>query len=88
MQKAKSFLKAKSMYFLKTDGTDKVGKFVQIRDEDFALIEYFGMGQLEYILPRLIQDYGLNMDIDKLREKIEQAPYNKIIQLEDDVDRA
>lgn len=44
------------MYFIKTKGTDKVPDFVQIRDDDFALIEQIKFSSLEKKINNIFGD--------------------------------
>ena len=41
------------MYFIKTKGTEKVADFVQIRDENYALIEQIKLTALEKKLSKI-----------------------------------
>ncbi len=64
------------MFFLKTEGTDKIPSFVEIRDDDYTIIAHVAISKLE----KELQKMELKTSVDSLLEQIKKAPYGKIIQ--------
>jgi len=62
------------MYVLKTEGTDKIPDYIQIRDDSFALLTHFKSDNIKKGLKKL----GVEDDIDKIMETIEKLEYGKL----------
>lgn len=67
------------MYFIKTNGTDKVPDYVQVRDESFALVEHIKLSFLE----KKIKEFT-RKDMKKNVEKIFNSDYGTIIKIDVD----
>ncbi|MFC2104621.1 fructose-6-phosphate aldolase, partial [Bacteroidota bacterium] len=65
------------MYFLKTQGTDKIPDYVQIRDDNFVLLAHFKTNNSE----NQIKEFGLNDFKLKIEELIESAPFGILYEL-------
>ena len=65
------------MYFLKTQGTDKIPDYIQIRDDDFVLIAHFKTKNPD----NQIKKFGLDAYKDKIDELIEKAPFGILYRL-------
>lgn len=65
------------MYFLKTQGTDKIPDYIQIRDNDFVLIAHFKTNNPYY----QIKKFGLENYKQKIDELIEKAPFGILYRL-------
>lgn len=64
------------MYFIKTRGTEKVSDFVQIRDNNFALLDQIKFTSLDKKLKELFTD-----KCEAVKKIIIESEYEKIIQL-------
>jgi len=65
------------MYFIKTKGTAKIPDYVQIRDNNFALIEHITLNK--------INDFINNSDFNdkqKIKDMLADAPFGKIIKID------
>lgn len=65
------------MYFIKTKGTAKIPDYVQIRDNNFALIEHITLNK--------INDFINNSDFNdkqKIKDILADAPFGKIIKID------
>jgi len=65
------------MYFLKTQGTDKIPDYVQIRDDNFVLLAHFKTNNPE----NQIKKYGLEDYKQKIKELIESAPFGILYEI-------
>jgi len=65
------------MYFLKTQGTDKIPDYVQIRDDNFVLLAHFKTNNPE----NQIKKYGLDDFTEKIQELINTAPFGMLYEL-------
>ena len=65
------------MYFIKTKGTNKVPDFVQIRDENYALIEQIKISSLEKDIKKIF-----NKNINYIFNLIKNAEYEKLTKIE------
>jgi hypothetical protein len=59
------------MYVLKTEGTDKIPDYIQIRDDSFALITHFKADNISKMLEKI----GYKENIDSLTKMIENLEY-------------
>ena len=66
------------IYILKIKGTNKIPDFVQIRDKDMSLIAYFRLDQIS----TGIKKSNIRFDLKALENKIQEAPFGKIQELE------
>ncbi len=64
------------MIFVKTKGTDKVPDYVQIRDDNFALIEIIKISYIDKKIKELFPEKA-----QKIIEKIKSAEIGKIIKV-------
>ncbi len=62
------------MYILKIQGTTQIPDYIQIRDDDFTLIEYFRSKNIDKIIERL----GLKHKQKEIIETINNVPYAKL----------
>ncbi len=65
------------MYLLKTKGTTKIPDYVQVRDNNFALINHITLNK--------INEYIDTLDIDnkqKIKDIIKKYPFGKIIKID------
>jgi hypothetical protein len=65
------------MYFIKTKGTAKIPDYVQIRGNNFALIEHITLNK--------INDFINNSDFNdkqKIKDMLADAPFGKIIKID------
>jgi len=62
------------MYVLKTEGTDKIPDYVQIRDDSFSLITHFKIDNIEKTLKKI----GYDKYIISVTEIIKNLPYGKL----------
>ena len=69
------------MYILKTDTSNTVTEYLQLRDKDFALVEYIKLSMLSKVIEQWIKKYNFETPAGQLVEKITQAPYNKIVKI-------
>lgn len=65
------------MYFLKTQGTDKIPDYVQIRDDHFVLLAHFKTNHPE----NQIKKFGLSSYEQKIKELIETSPFGILYKL-------
>ncbi|MGM0407414.1 MAG: fructose-6-phosphate aldolase [Bacteroidota bacterium] len=65
------------MYFLKTQGTDKIPDYIQIRDDDFVLVAHFKTNNPD----NQIKKFGLDAYKDKIDELIKMAPFGILYKL-------
>lgn len=65
------------MYLIKTKGTGKVSDYIQLRDENFALISYFKEEKLALNIRKLDKD----IDLLILSEKVKKSDYGKLIKV-------
>lgn len=65
------------MYFLKTQGTDKIPDYIQIRDDNFVLLAHFKTNNPENQIKR----FGLNTYKQEIDRLIETAPYGILYEL-------
>ncbi len=59
-----------AFYFLKTEKTSKIPDYIQVRDENFVLISYFTVKNIEKGLTKLNYNFPLNLisDLETLPE--------------------
>ncbi|MEA2106881.1 MAG: fructose-6-phosphate aldolase [Bacteroidota bacterium] len=62
------------MYFLKTEGTDKIPDYVQIRDDHFVLIAHFRTANPK----NQIKKFGLQAFKERIEELIKEAPFGTL----------
>ncbi len=65
------------MYFLKTQGTDKIPDYVQIRDDNFVLLAHFRTNNPD----NQIKKFGLDDYKEKIQGLIKQAPFGILYKL-------
>ena len=65
------------MYFLKTQGTDKIPDYIQIRDDNFVLLAHFKTNNPD----NQIKKYGLDNYKLKIKSLIEKAPFGILYKL-------
>ena len=65
------------MYFLKTQGTDKIPDYVQIRDDHFVLLAHFKTNNPE----NQIKKYDLEKYKQEIIKLIETAPFGILYEL-------
>ncbi|HAF30469.1 MAG TPA: fructose-6-phosphate aldolase [Bacteroidales bacterium] len=65
------------MYFLKTQGTDKIPDYVQIRDDRFVLLAHFKTSNPENQIKR----FGLEKYEKEIQNLIETAPFGILYEL-------
>jgi hypothetical protein len=65
------------MYFLKTQGTDKIPDYVQIRDDNFVLLAHFKTNHPE----NQIMKFGLGKYEPKIKRLIETSPFGILYKL-------
>jgi len=65
------------MYFLKTQGTDKIPDYIQIRDDQFVLLAHFKTSNPE----NQIKKFGLEKHKQEIQKLIEIAPYGILYEL-------
>ena len=66
------------MYIIKIKGTNKIPDYIQIRDEKFTLLAYFRADRPDIALKKA----GLQEQIPKIKEIIEELPFGKMKKLE------
>lgn len=66
------------MYILKTKGTARIPDYIQIRDNDFILINHFKVANTKTI----IKKHQLQVDENKLLAIIKDLPYGKLKKIE------
>ncbi len=69
------------MYFLKTKGSNTVTEYFQLRDEDFALVEYFKLSLVPKMAKSIIEKYGLQTAEKDFVDLVGQSEYNKLIRI-------
>jgi len=67
-----------NMYFLKIKGVNKMPDFIQVRDDDFTLVNYFKASNLGDI----IRFSNSNIKIEKIKEIIPKLEYGKIVKID------
>jgi len=65
------------MYFLKTEGTDKITDYIQIRDDNFVLIAHFKTKNPD----NQIKKFGLEELKKRIEELIQEAPFGTLYKL-------
>jgi len=65
------------MYFLKTQGTDKIPDYVQIRDDNFVLLAHFKTNNPD----NQIKKFGLEDYKQKIQNLIQTAPFGILYEL-------
>jgi hypothetical protein len=65
------------MFFIKTQGTDKVPDYVQIRDKNFALLEIVKISFLEKKIIELFPE-----NADEIVKTIQNSEAGKVIEIE------
>lgn len=65
------------MYFLKTQGTDKIPDFVQLRDDQFVLIAHFKTTNPEQSIKKL----GLEKYEKQIIKLIKEVPFGELYKL-------
>ncbi len=65
------------MYVIKVKGKEKIPDYIQLRDENFALIAYF---RADRPLKNL-EKYGLQDNEERFREILEKLPFGKLKEL-------
>lgn len=65
------------MYFLKTQGTDKIPDYVQIRDDNFVLLAHFKTNNPE----NLIKKHKLEKYKQEIIKLIKTAPFGILYEL-------
>ncbi len=65
------------MYFLKTQGTNRIPDYVQIRDNQFVLLAHFKTSNPD----NQIKKFGLEMHHDKIIELIKTVPFGILYEL-------
>ena len=66
-------------YLLKTKGTAKIPDYLQIRDEEFQLIEHCTVKKSAEVLLK----QGINLNEDDLLDFINKMPFGKLTPIED-----
>ena len=69
------------MYILKTGTSNTVTEYLQLRDSEFALVEYIKLSLLPKIINQWIEKYNLKTTAQQLTGKILSAPYNKLVKI-------
>ena len=67
------------MYFLKTQGTDKIPDYVQIRDNYFVLLAHFKTNNPN----NQIKKFGLEDYEDKILQLIDTTPFGILKKIEE-----
>ena len=65
------------MYFLKTQGTNKIPDYVQIRDDKFVLLAHFKITNPE----NQIKKFGLQDYTERIKSLICSAPFGILYEL-------
>ena len=65
------------MYVIKVKGKEKIPDYIQLRDENFALIAYFRADRPL----RNLDKYGLQDNEERFREILEKLPFGKLKEL-------
>lgn len=71
-------LEINEMYIIKVKGKAKIPDYIQIRDQDFALVAYF---RTDRPLKRM-DKFGLEGKDDELKDLIQSLPFGKLQKLE------
>ncbi len=67
------------MYLLKTKGTNKIPDYIQLRDDNFALIAHFRIANLKRTLEKLnIASQGKRIEL-----LIEETPFGVLKKIEE-----
>ena len=66
------------MYLLKIRGKSKIPDYIQIRDEDFTLIDYFRMDRPLKNLDKI----GLAGKEEYIKSLIDELPFGKLTKIE------
>ena len=69
------------MYILKTDSSTTVTEYLQLRDENFALSEYFKLSIFPKMAKNIIEKYNLQYTEQQLIKTVQDAPYNKLVKI-------
>ncbi len=64
------------MYFIKTKGTAQIPDYVQIRDNNFALIEHITLNKINDFINK--SDFN---NKQKIKDELAKAPFGKIIKI-------
>lgn len=64
------------MYLIKTQGTAKIPDYVQVRDDNFALLEHVILNKID----NFINDSEF-LNKKEVKELIAKAPFGKIIKI-------
>lgn len=64
------------MYLIKTQGTAKIPDYVQVRDDNFALLEHIILNKID----NFINDSEF-LNKKEVKELIAKAPFGKIIKI-------
>jgi hypothetical protein len=67
------------MYFLKTQGTDKIPDYVQIRDDQFVLLAHFKTNNPD----NQIKKFGLEDYKKKILQLIDTTPFGILKKIEE-----
>ncbi len=70
------------MFLLKTKGTDKIADFLEIRDQNFALIQYIKLSNIDKKIPQILSSYHINTPSEEIIKKIKASAYGQIIKVE------
>lgn len=65
------------MYFLKTKGTTQIPDFIQVRDDEMALIAHLGINRLKENL----QNIFLETEIEKAYNLLNNLDYGILIEI-------
>jgi len=65
------------MFILKTIGTDKVPDYIQIRDDEFKLLDLVKFSVFEKNIRNMYKT-----DAEEIIEKVKSADYGKLIQID------
>ncbi len=66
------------MYFLKTQGTNKIPNYIQIRDDHFVLLAHFRMDNPD----NQIKKFGLEHFIEEIKELISNTAFGELKKIE------
>ena len=66
------------MYFLKTQGTDKIPDYIQIRDDDFVLLAHFKTNNPG----NQIKKFGLQKYSTRIKQLIQSTPFGILVKIE------
>ena len=65
------------MYIIKVKGKEKIPDYIQLRDENFALIAYFRSDRLM----KNLEKYGMKGKEQELMSLIDKLPFGKLKEL-------